>query len=89
MIVLLGAVLGTAPLKAQTSTGTILGNVKDESGAAVPGATVTATNLGTQFSRSRHHRRDRQYALRLLPVGQYKVEVTLDRLQELLADAAS
>ena len=62
---------------AQVATGTILGNVKDSSGAAVPGAQVTATNLGTQFSRSATTDGEGQYALRLLPVGQYKLEVSL------------
>jgi len=46
------ALLVTTPALAQTPTGTILGSVKDAQGAVVPGATVTATNLGTQFSRS-------------------------------------
>jgi hypothetical protein len=35
-------------LLAQTSTGDILGNVTDTSGAMVPNVTVTLTNLGTQ-----------------------------------------
>ena len=67
-----------APLRAQVATGTILGNVKDNSGAPVPGA-----------HRDRHQRRHAvlaharrptptgQYTLPLLPVGNYKVEVTL------------
>ena len=62
---------------AQVATGTILGNVKDTSGAAVPTAIVTATNLGTQFARSTTTDSAGQYALRLLPVGQYKLEVSL------------
>ena len=62
---------------AQVATGTILGNVKDTTGAAVPTAIVTATNLGTQFSRSTTTDAEGQYALRLLPVGQYKLEVGL------------
>ena len=45
------AALAAAPAPAQTPTGTILGSVKDAQGGVVPGATVTATNLGTQFSR--------------------------------------
>ena len=65
------------PLHAQVATGTILGNVKDNSGAPVPGAQVTATNLGTQVSRTATTDADGQYALTLLPVGNYKVEVTL------------
>jgi Carboxypeptidase regulatory-like domain len=63
---------------AQVATGTILGNVKDASGATVPGATVTATNVDTQFSRTTATDESGQYALRLLPLGSYKVDVTLD-----------
>ena len=62
---------------AQVATGTILGNVKDSSGAAVPGAQVTATNQGTQFSRTTTTDALGQYALRVLPLGDYKLEVTL------------
>ena len=48
---------------AQVATGTILGNVKDTTGAAVPTAIVTATNIGTQFSRSTTTDGEGQYAL--------------------------
>src|SRR6266446_8437929 len=71
------ALLVTTPTLAQTPTGTILGNIKDAQGAVVPGATVTATNLGTQYSRSTVTDGAGEYALRLLPVGSYKVVVTL------------
>ena len=73
----LGATLITAPALAQTPTGTILGGVKDAQGAAVPGATVTATNLGTQFSRSAVSDEAGEYILRLLPIGNYQVEVSI------------
>jgi hypothetical protein len=73
----LAALLITTPALAQNPTGTILGNIKDSQGAVVPGATVTATNLGTQYSRSTVTDGAGEYALRLLPVGSYKVVVTL------------
>ncbi len=66
------------PAAAQVATGTILGNVKDASGASVPGAIVTATNVDTQFSRGTSTDESGQYTLRLLPLGNYKVDVTLD-----------
>ena len=69
--------MSTAPVHAQVATGTILGNVTDSTGAAVPGATVTATNVDTQFSRDTTSDESGQYALRLLPLGNYKVDVTL------------
>ena len=75
---MIGALLLTNPIQAQVATGTILGNVTDTSGAAVPGATVTATNVDTQFSRTTTSDESGQYALRLLPLGNYKVDVTLD-----------
>jgi hypothetical protein len=45
----LAGLLAGAPGEAQVTTGTIVGSVKDEQGAAVPGATVTITevNKGT------------------------------------------
>ncbi len=75
--VVVSALLTAAPLNAQVATGTILGNVSDSSGAAVPGATVTATNVDTQLSRDTTTDESGQYALRLLPLGNYKVDVTL------------
>ena len=41
-----------APAFAQQTTGTIAGRVLDEQKAAVPGATVTARNDSTGFTRS-------------------------------------
>src|SRR4051812_10562238 len=70
-------VVATSAL-AQTPTGAILGSIKDAQGAVIPGATVTATNLGTQYSRSTVTDGAGEYALRLLPVGNYQVVVTMD-----------
>ncbi len=72
-----GACLLAVPSSAQDSTGTILGNVKDSSGAAVPQAQVTATNLGTQFSRAAKTDDTGHYAVPLLPLGRYKLEITM------------
>ena len=51
LFVALAAVASTLPLAAQTSFGTIVGNVTDESAALVPGVTVTVTNTGTNIAR--------------------------------------
>ena len=52
----IGLVLGLAlmptPLVAQAVTGTILGTVRDTSGGALPGATVTILNQDTGFTRT-------------------------------------
>ena len=72
------ALFALAPLaSAQIPTGTILGGVKDSTGGIVPGATVTATNVGTQYSRSVTTDGSGQYALRLLPVGNYALTVSM------------
>ncbi len=44
--------LAVRAVKAQSNTGTILGTARDDSGAAIPGATVTTKNLGTGEERT-------------------------------------
>ena len=73
----LGAWLVAASASAQIPSGTILGSVKDAQGGAVPGATVTATNAGTRFSRMVVTDAEGQYTLPLLPVGNYEVQVSM------------
>src|SRR5205085_1230199 len=61
-------------LRAQTVTGTILGNVLDASGAAVPNAEVTVTNQDTGVSRSVTSTADGVYTVPSLLAGKYAVE---------------
>ncbi len=68
--------LGSTPgLPAQGTTGTIYGTVSDATGAVVPGVTVTATNVETNFSRSATTDPAGQYSLTFLPVGTYRLEI--------------
>ena len=73
----LAALLMTTSALAQVPTGTILGSIKDNQGGVIPGATVTAINVGTQYSRTTVTDGAGEYALRLLPVGNYQVSVTM------------
>jgi hypothetical protein len=58
---------------AQAVTGTILGIVKDSSGALVPGATVTLLNTRTGFSRSVVTDSHGEYTAPSVPTGAYNV----------------
>jgi hypothetical protein len=60
---------------AQLPTATVLGIVKDASGAVVPAATVTARNVDTGQSRSDTTGADGSYRFSALPVGNYEVRV--------------
>lgn len=67
--------LATTGVLAQTAnTGTIIGTVKDQTGAVVPGATVTATNVGTNVSRSTTTGSEGSYEIPQLVPGIYRVE---------------
>src|SRR3989442_14721364 len=65
---------GTTAL-AQVDTGTILGTVKDASGAVVGGANVTITHEGQAFTLSRVTRPDGTYIFTPIRIGTYRVEV--------------
>jgi hypothetical protein len=61
-------------VSAQTTT-TLYGTVTDKSGAIVPGAQVTATNVETNQSRTAQTNAEGQYRFDFMPIGSYSVEV--------------
>jgi len=71
------ALFGAWSAFAQTATARIEGNVTDESGSALPGATVTARNTGTNAARSDVADAHGAYSLPALSVGDYRVTVEL------------
>jgi len=62
-------------LQAQVDTGTILGTVRDASGAVVPGAKITITNEGTSVAQSTTTSASGNYVFTPLRIGTYTVEV--------------
>lgn len=60
-------------LRAQTVAGTIVGTVTDETGAVLPGVTVTATGVATNVSRTVLTTDTGQYVIPFLPPGEYAV----------------
>src|SRR2546427_7425294 len=67
--------LPTCLVFAQLPTGTVLGVVKDPSGAVVPGASITLTNTDTALTRTGASTEDGAYRFPALPVGHYRLEV--------------
>src|ERR1700686_2126146 len=57
----------------QDATGRVLGTVTDPTGAVVPGAKVTITNVGTGSNRETVSDRDGNYQVIDLPIGSYHV----------------
>lgn len=60
-----------------TQTGSIGGTVADTSGGPLPGVQVTARNVLSGFARDTVTGANGSYTIRLLPVGDYTVTVTL------------
>src|SRR5829696_4731621 len=55
----------------------ISGFVKDATGGVLPGATVTATQVGTQLTRTTVTNDQGYYVLPEVPIGEYEVVVEL------------
>src|SRR6266542_5367275 len=60
---------------AQIQNGQFTGTVADPSGAAIPGANVTVTNLGTNLSVTSRTNDAGLYSAREMPLGTYKITV--------------
>ncbi|MGO9304909.1 MAG: carboxypeptidase regulatory-like domain-containing protein, partial [Candidatus Korobacteraceae bacterium] len=67
--------LGSIGLHAQTTFGTFLGTVQDQSGAVIANATVTMLNLGTAATRTVHTEADGTYNFVNVEPGNYKLSV--------------
>ena len=71
---LLGLLLVAASsLFAQIDTGAVLGTVKDQSGAVIPGAKVTLTNEGTSLTIFKVTEADGSYIFTPVKIGTYSV----------------
>ncbi len=72
---MLAALGGMQRVEAQTLYGSIVGEVTDATGAAVPGATVVITNKATGLTRQSSTNTAGGYSFPNTPTGTYQVEV--------------
>src|ERR1041385_3188888 len=69
------------PVFSQSVTATLRGTVKDPEGAAVPGATVTATNTEKGIERTVMTNERGDYVITQLPAQTYSISVSLAGFQ--------
>ena len=84
--VLLALTLAGSPLLAQEVTGSIRGVVFDPSGAGVPAAEVSATQIETGRAWATVVDRHGAYLFVLLPVGRYRLEATAQGFQRFVQE---
>src|SRR5438445_13283763 len=71
----LSVLAATGSLRAQTPTGSVVGTVKDAQELPVSGATVTLTNLGTNYTYTSTTSSNGAYQFQSIDYGLYKVSV--------------
>lgn len=74
-------------ISAQVTTGRISGTVTDPNGAVVPNAAVTVTNAETNLVREATTDGEGNFAVQLLPPGNYRVEASGTGFQKVAAQA--
>jgi hypothetical protein len=78
LVVTLLACLGMAPeIPAQSATGTIVGTVRDDTGAVLPGTTVVIRNTETSQTRELVTDDQGRFIAPNLPPGQYELKASL------------
>lgn len=80
-LLLVFSLIVSATASAQTGAAALTGIVTDESGAAVPGATVTATNQATNVDYTAVSNQAGNYIITSVPVGTYVVRAELARFK--------
>ena len=86
-VFVLAALVGLTPQAAfaQANSSSVIGTVTDETEAAVPGATVTVTNTGTQGVRTVETNERGDYAVTALDIGVYEVSAQLEGFRTAVA----
>jgi hypothetical protein len=79
MFLTLGAVLS-----AQVPTGSIVGVIRDPSGAAVPGASLKVVNLATNIARTETSSGQGDYSFPALMPSEYEATVEVERFQRMV-----
>jgi hypothetical protein len=82
IFLLMFAVFFTSAAFSQLTTADIVGTVTDATGAVVPNADITLTNLGTNEKRTAQSNGSGDYNFTLLPVGHYTITVKVKGFQE-------
>src|SRR5215831_19327498 len=70
-----------APAAAQTATSEIAGTVRDSTGGALPGVTITLTHVASGQTRQLATDANGRYVAPALPVGEYMVKAELPNFQ--------
>ncbi|MFN0170665.1 MAG: carboxypeptidase regulatory-like domain-containing protein [Bryobacteraceae bacterium] len=74
MVVIAAMLLVGGSAVAQVTSATLTGVVRDVSGASIPEAKITVTNIGTNISREARSDSAGNYTIPSLPPGEYRVE---------------
>ena len=88
-LVTMSVLLLASPLLAQSSRGSVRGRVTDQAGAPLAPASVRAARSDTGESRTVTTDEAGRFSLAELEVGEYRFDVTTDRLRDVYASSAA
>jgi hypothetical protein len=75
LVIVVGLLGSGLPAYGQGTSASLTGNVTDPSGAAIIGATITVTNIDTNFTQSAKTNSTGTYQIRPLPIGNYTLAI--------------
>lgn len=85
LLALFALLIVPSGIHAQNYYGTIVGNVSDASGAAIPGATVTVTNTATNEKSVTHTSSLGSFTVAQLAIGKYQVRIEQPSFKQFVA----
>src|SRR5258705_2229307 len=77
LVALIGLFVAARAARAKVAAGEITGIIQDQDGGAVPGATVTVTNIATNQQRIARSTGDGVYTAASVSPGEYRIDIAL------------